>query len=73
MPRSLNRGIQHNITKPSNHQCETAPLAPNPVCERTNYGKNSARSLSAAADLSVIEKNQIPMNAIIIENSAGYS
>jgi len=54
-------------------QCETAPLAPNPVCERTNCGKNSARSFSAAADLSVIEKNQIPMNAITIENNAGYS
>ena len=36
MPRFLNRGIQNNITKPSSDQCETAPLAPNPVCERTN-------------------------------------
>lgn len=54
-------------------QCDTAPLAPRPVCERTNCGKNSARSLAAEADLSVMEKNQIPTKAIIIENSAGYS
>ena len=63
--------IQINLHKKP--QCETAPLAPNPVCERTNCGKNAARSFSAATDLSVIEKNQIPINAMIIENNAGYS
>ena len=47
-----------------------ARLAPNPVCERTNCRKNSARSLSAAADLSVMEKNQMPTKAMAIENSA---
>ncbi len=38
-----------------------------------NCGKKRARSSSAAADLSVMEKNQIPTKATIIENSAGYS
>ena len=55
------------------HQWLTAPLAPRPVCERTNCGKYSARSFSAAADLSVMEKNQMPTKAMAIENSAGYS
>lgn len=54
-------------------QCETAPLAPSPVCERTNCGKNNARSPCAAFDLSVTEKNQIPTNAMMIEKNAGYS
>jgi hypothetical protein len=76
MPQSLDQGIcvlaqlNHDLL---NTQCETAPLAPNPVCDRTNCGKNNARSLTPAADLSVIEKNQIPTKAIAMENSAGYS
>ena len=65
-------GAFQRYTTTSN-QCETAPLAPRPVCERTNCGKNNARSPSAAFDLSVTEKNQMPTNAMAIENSAGYS
>ncbi|MOA62175.1 hypothetical protein D3C78_1875160 [compost metagenome] len=54
-------------------QWATAPLAPRPVCERMNCGKKRARSSLAAVDLSVMEKNQMPMKATAMENSAGYS
>ena len=61
------------VTRSRCDQWATAPLAPRPVCERTNCGRKRARSSAAEVDLSVIEKNQIPINATAMENSAGYS
>ena len=61
------------FTQRVSRQCATAPLAPRPVCERTNWGRKSARSWAAAVELSVTENSQIPAKATSIENSAGYS
>jgi len=44
-------------------QCAAAFSAPMPVCERTYCASKAARSRLAAADLSVIEKNQQHRNA----------
>ena len=53
------------------HQWLDAFDAPSPVSERICWARNAARSCAARADLSVIEKNQMPTNARVIENSAG--
>src|SRR5690606_41142046 len=44
-------------------QCATAPVRPIPVWLRTVSASKALRSRSARAVLSVIEKNQIAMNA----------
>src|SRR5690606_2127351 len=51
--------------------CPDAFDAPSPVSARTCCALNAPRSFAACALRSVIEKNQMPANAIAIENSAG--
>ena len=52
-------------------QCAEASDAPIPVSDRICWAGKPARSTAARPLLSVIEKNQIPRNASVIENSAG--
>ena len=52
-------------------QCPEALDAPRPVSARTCCALNAVRSFAGCALRSVMENNQIPVNAIAIENSAG--
>ncbi len=64
-------GRPNRVGATSMRQCAIAPSAPIPVCERTNCASKAARSLAAAADVSVTEKIHVQRNASGMVKMAG--